>query len=682
MNFRTLLLCVILFTTTLLLYLITLHPFFPVGDSGEFIVAAKIFGVSHPAGAAVYSIFSYIFALIPIGSLIERINFLSALFGALSIPLLFLLVYKITRNIIPSFAASVFLAISGQFWSFSTIAVVYPMAIFFMLLLLNIFNAWLENKHNFKYFYAIFIISGLAVNVHYFTIGLIALILLITILLFIKNFFSYKKLLGIFISLFFSLSPILIIPIAASHNPFLNWDNPSNLANFWRFITGADYGLTKNALGKNGLDFVFSLSIYFQYLISSFGIVGIAIALLSFLRKKISAIEGIIILAFIFFVIIFIAYSNSHFFNNSDLTEVLLSNKRQMQHGSIFSFPFIAILIGLGLNNLWVRLKKIEYLGYLAAGFLILVLFYNFILNYSLVENGRNKIFQYYGQNIIQSIKRPTILITGLENSNVLNYFYTVEPKYTKNIYLISFSFLQIPSYVDSLRKRYPEIYIPFKSITLGKQLDDFYKTNLKKFDIVFAPLDDQMPKSISNNFLLLPYGLTMKLVSASTNIDRKQYVLDNYSLDKNFIGKKEIFDKTYTDIATNEIKADSAIGYVSIGLTMNRFGFSNDALFFLRQAEKIQPMYINSFVSAAKILRDEKNYDMAVTEYLKILAVSPNNPDAFRGLAITYYLSGDNIIALKYAQDYALNATTVDSKNEAQGLLQALQNGRQIIIH
>jgi hypothetical protein len=682
MNFKTLLLSAILFFASILLYSVTLHPFFPVGDSGEFIVVAKTFGVSHPAGAATYSIFSYIFALIPIGTLIERINFLSAIFGALSILLLFLLVYKITKNIIPSLAASIFLAISVQFWSFSTIAVVYPMAIFFMLLLLNVFNAWLNSRQNYKYFYAIFFISGLAINVHYFTLGLIIPILLVTLSLSFKKIFSYKKMLGMLIALLLGLSPILVIPIAASHNPFLNWDNPSNLANFLRFITGADYGLTKTDSSGNNLDFASALNIYSQYLISSFGAAGIVIAFLSLIRKKITTIESVIFLAFISFIIIFIAYSGSHFFNNLTLPEVLLSSKRQMQHGSIFSFPFIAILIGFGINNLWIKVKKIEYLNYFAIGFMVLVLCYNFILNYNLIQDGRNKVFQYYGQNILQSIKRPTILITGLENSNVLNYFYTIDPKYKKNIYLISFSFLQIPSYVESLKHRYPELYIPFKSISLGEPLDDFYRTNLKKFDIVFAPLDNQMPMSISNNFLLLPYGLTTKLVYANANLDPKKYVLDNYSLDKNFIGKQEIVDKAYMDLATNEIKTDSAISYTSIGLTMNRFGFSGDALFFFHKAEKMQPLYTNAFASAAKIFRDKKDYNMAIKEYLEILAVNPTNPEAFRGLAITYYLNGDNIIALKYAEDYALNANTVNSKSEAEGLLQALQTNRQIIVH
>jgi tetratricopeptide (TPR) repeat protein len=681
MNLKTILICLILFIAALLLYSITLHPFFPVGDSGEFIVVAKIFGVSHPAGAALYSIFSYIFALIPIGNLIERINFLSAISGALSIPLIYILVYRITRNIIPSSTAAIFLAISGQFWSFSTIAVVYPMAIFFMLLLLNIFHIWLIDKHNLKYFYAIFVVSGLTVNVHYFTLGLIIPVLIITIIIFLKELFSYKKIVIIFISLLLGLSPILIIPIAASHNPFINWGNPSNPINFWRFITGADYNLINNNITKDNLNLLQSINIYFYYLLSSFSIAGVAFAILSFIRRKISLIEGLIFIAFIIFISIFITYSSSHFFNNSIFTEVIISNKRQMQHGSIFSFPFIAILIGLGINNVLIRLNKIKYLDYIIICSLILVLIYNFILNYNFVEDGRNKVFQYYGQNIIKSIKRPTIIFTGLDNSNVLNYFYTVEPKYTKNIYLISFSLMQTSSYVESLKRRYPDIYIPFKSIYLNEKLDNFYKMNLKKFDIIFAPLDNQMPKSISSNFLLLPYGLTMKLVPANTNINKNEYVIDNYELDKNFVGKNEIINNTYTDISTNEIKTDSAISYTSIGLTMNKFGFGKDALFFLHQAEAMQPAYINSFIYAAKIFRDIKNYDKAVEEYLKALTINPVNPDALRGLAITYYLNGDIIIAQKYAQDYMLYANTLESKKEAQGFLEALQSNRQIII-
>ena len=104
-----------IFISMLVLYILTLHPFFPLGDSGEFVVVAKTTGVAHPPGFPLYTLLSFFFSRIPFGNLITRLNLLSAIFGSLAATTTFLLVYRLTKNYIASIISGFVLAFSHLF---------------------------------------------------------------------------------------------------------------------------------------------------------------------------------------------------------------------------------------------------------------------------------------------------------------------------------------------------------------------------------------------------------------------------------------------------------------------------------------------------------------------------------------------------------------------------------------
>ncbi|HUS15762.1 MAG TPA: DUF2723 domain-containing protein, partial [Chloroflexia bacterium] len=70
---------------SLLLYTVTLSPTVNFVDSGEFITAGVIAGITHPPGYPLYSLLSIVAAALPGWTAAVRINFLSALFGAIGV---------------------------------------------------------------------------------------------------------------------------------------------------------------------------------------------------------------------------------------------------------------------------------------------------------------------------------------------------------------------------------------------------------------------------------------------------------------------------------------------------------------------------------------------------------------------------------------------------------------------
>ena len=83
-----------IFLISLAVYVLTLAPTVTFVDSGELILATKALGVAHPPGFPLYLILTHLASVVPVGSIAARVNFASALYGALAASVIFLLVVE------------------------------------------------------------------------------------------------------------------------------------------------------------------------------------------------------------------------------------------------------------------------------------------------------------------------------------------------------------------------------------------------------------------------------------------------------------------------------------------------------------------------------------------------------------------------------------------------------------
>jgi hypothetical protein len=89
----------IAFTVCLAGYLLTLAPTVTLWDAGEFLAASKVLGVPHPPGTPVVVFLSHAWAqLFPFGEYAFRVNAMTAVFGALSGALVYLVVFEALRG--------------------------------------------------------------------------------------------------------------------------------------------------------------------------------------------------------------------------------------------------------------------------------------------------------------------------------------------------------------------------------------------------------------------------------------------------------------------------------------------------------------------------------------------------------------------------------------------------------
>src|SRR5205823_8867226 len=88
-------LSLVVFLFTIAVYFLTLTPTVPFWDSGEFIAVSNILGVPHPPGTPFYVLLGRLATLVPIASIAQRVNGLSALASALAVLLTFLATFKL-----------------------------------------------------------------------------------------------------------------------------------------------------------------------------------------------------------------------------------------------------------------------------------------------------------------------------------------------------------------------------------------------------------------------------------------------------------------------------------------------------------------------------------------------------------------------------------------------------------
>lgn len=235
------------FAVALGVYIVTLAPSVGLTDSGELTVAAWSLGNAHPPGFPLYLLLTHLFTLLPIGSVAWRVNLASAFFAALACGAMVMAAGTMTRTWRIAAAAGLMLACSRTLWNYATVAEVYALNTFLIVTLLALVLAW-HRKRDDKLLYIAAFVFGLGLCVHHVTVGLCIVGIAVLAWRAGKRQVLICALLAIG-----ALSVYAYLPIAASHNPPLNWGNPDSLSRFVDHITGKQYrGYLQSSSGQFG----------------------------------------------------------------------------------------------------------------------------------------------------------------------------------------------------------------------------------------------------------------------------------------------------------------------------------------------------------------------------------------------------------------------------------------------
>ena len=133
-----------LFAACLALYLQTLAPSVATlfDDSLEFPLVSYRLGIAHPTGYPLYTLLGKLFTLGPWRNVGWSVNLLSAVAGALTVVLVYLIARDLVRRRWPALLGALALAVSPILWSQSVIAEVYSLNSAFVAALLWLALRW------------------------------------------------------------------------------------------------------------------------------------------------------------------------------------------------------------------------------------------------------------------------------------------------------------------------------------------------------------------------------------------------------------------------------------------------------------------------------------------------------------------------------------------------------------
>ena len=225
---------------TFLVYLRTLAPTVASNDAARFQIAAPVLGTGHPTGYPTFILLGKLFTLLPVGDPAYRLNLMAAVFGALAVALLVLVVRELGGRLLPAAGAAALLAFSATFWSQATVAEVYTMHAAFVLAVTYLLLLW-RRKREPSYLLSAAVVYGFSLG-NNAGMALLAPAYLILALagrrgeLTVRRLF-YAGVLGVL-----GLSIYLYIPLRGFAGAWHNYGDPVNdWSDVWRLVSGARF---------------------------------------------------------------------------------------------------------------------------------------------------------------------------------------------------------------------------------------------------------------------------------------------------------------------------------------------------------------------------------------------------------------------------------------------------------
>jgi hypothetical protein len=281
----------------LVIYSFTVSPSVNFIDSGELVTTLHEPGIAHPPGYPLYTLMGYVVSNLLWGEVAWRVNILSAFWGAMAVGVFFLLIVTLINYLswrpapvlrkepargrrarhattvdeqkVPeerralglsistlltlSLAAGVasLLGASSTFWSRTAQAKMYSLHYFFiaLLFLLTLSVRWAYERSDTagmkRWLLGLSIGLGLSLSNHLMTTLLVPG-LLICLLVGADPARRFRTLLKSWLyALPAVVLPVLLylyLPFRSSQHPLMNWGTPDNWGDFWRHITGWQYG--------------------------------------------------------------------------------------------------------------------------------------------------------------------------------------------------------------------------------------------------------------------------------------------------------------------------------------------------------------------------------------------------------------------------------------------------------
>ncbi|MCI0449956.1 MAG: DUF2723 domain-containing protein [Chlorobi bacterium] len=524
------------------IYIITLHPSVGFIDCGELAAACYTFGVPHPTGYPLFLLIGFVFSHLPLpGTVIYKLNLLSAVESSAAVVVTFYSALIIVENLLPVFLKSkgrskgvkkeshesaavssinicliafftaVLTGLTKTYWFEATQVEVYSLHSLFIAILFyySIRILFCLKELPRKNWTFLFLFFGLSAANHSTTIYFIPGIIYLYYLQFKQSRTFAKPLLLYLFLLLPGAMLYLILMLAASSEPYLNWSNPVNISNLINHLRGSDFSQLMFSSGNN---FSANASTFFKNLPGELAILPGVIGLLG-----IASLWNANRMLFSFLLILILT-SLLYSFNYSTI---------EIQSFYLLVYYIIILFVSLGalfFLNIAGKMNLLLKPGLQPALLIFGAIISAFAIGFNFNENNNstNYVNEDITLNTLTSLEPNSILLTydyAFVYSSSL-YYQQVE-KLRPDVKVFIIKFLAAPWYLDMIKKYYPDVYENIK--TEAEEYVRFYSGDEKSRVLKLTAL---VKAFLNKNYGKFPVYLTVDFIVSK---DLKKFLTGYY---------------------------------------------------------------------------------------------------------------------------------------------------------
>ncbi|XP_053331401.1 transmembrane protein 260 [Spea bombifrons] len=621
------------FTCVSAVYLKTLHPSVPGGDSGELITAAYELGVAHPPGYPLFTLLAkLVMIFVPWGSIAYRVNLLCGLFGAIASSLLFHTTSRLSGSYAAGILASGLFSFSRLTWQWSIAAEVFSLNNMFVALLMALtveFGKGKNARERSKISQIGAFVSGLSLcNQHTVVLYVICIVFWVLFHQFKRKELSLSYVLKSGTFFLMGLVPYFYLIVSSRINQARwTWGDQTTIQGFFTHLLREEYGTFSLAKSETGPNMAEMLIFQINHMATEISLLAQGLAILALLLCFVSSDSSVSVVCL--FTKMLLCYSLFFAWRaNLDITKPLFLGvvERFWMQSNIV----VCVLAGLGLSLLTGSLKtKTNYsqlVHYLEWIFTIAVTALHISANYRYCDQSNNYVVDNFARNILSSLPNNTLLLLrGDLPGNSLRYLHYCEGL-RPDIALVDQEMMTYDWYLPKIAKHIPNVYFPgnrwnpvetkLPGGTVTFNLQHFLKVNEHRETFVCIGLHEG-DQTWKRSHTLWPWGSCEKLVPKNIVFDAEEWIRLTGNL-YNWTEKHGSFDpSTWEAVANDEMweaRTKTAFFIFELAETVQVSPPVRDQLYFY--AYKLYKDVINTYDNHP--VNWHKNYAIACERMLR----------------------------------------------------------------
>ncbi|XP_075049680.1 protein O-mannosyl-transferase TMEM260 [Mixophyes fleayi] len=530
------------FTCVFGVYIKTLHPSVPGGDSGELITAAYELGVAHPPGYPLFTLLAKLaIVVLPVGSTAYRVNLLCGLFGAVSSSLLFTTTSRLSGSYAAGILAAGLYSFSRLTWQWSIAAEVFSLNNLFVMLLMALTvefeKAKTASERSKISLYGAFCCGLSLCNQHTIVLYIICIIMWVLIQQSRNKELSLSYLLKLGVSFAAGLLPYSYLIISSYFNQARwTWGDQTTIQGLLTHLLREEYGTFSLAKSEMGSSMKEILMLQINHMWTEVTPLAQGLALLAVFLCFIKRESNISIVCL--YTTMLLVYSL--FFSwraNLDINKPLFLGvvERFWMQSNIV----ICVLAGLGLASLvhsgTSKMANKDLLLYIEWIFTVVLITRQISSNYSICDQSSNYVVDTFARNILLSMPRDAIiLLRGDLPGNSLRYLHYCEGL-RPDLSLVDQEMMTYEWFLPKTAKHLTHVSFPgnrwsplqtkLADGTVTFNLQHFLKVNEHKETFVCIGLNEGDP-TWKTSHSLWPWGACEKLIPKNTIFNAEEWII------------------------------------------------------------------------------------------------------------------------------------------------------------